>query len=163
MPNSKKNTKGRTKGVEKSEKAPKARSWSITADAIAVLEAYKGVQAGNAKNVASFVSEAIIAYGATVLGDHMPELEGVTECRLPNQLGKIKKELAELRGRLIELELPEEKKKQAIALLKKHKIQSAKQMRTAWDNHAIKKTFQKYLHSIKDWKIFIEKHKDDLS
>lgn len=163
MLNSKKNTKGKTKTVKKAEKAPKARSWSITADAIAVLEAYKGVQAGNAKNVASFVSEAIIAYGATVLGDQMPELEGVTEGGLPNQLGRIKKELKDIRGRLIELELSEQEEEKAVALLNKHKIQSVKQLREAWDKPAVKKAFQAYFSSTKDWKIFIEKHKDDLS
>jgi hypothetical protein len=38
-----------------------------------------------------------------------------------------------------------------------------KQLREAWDKPAVKKAFQAYFPSLKDWKLFIEKHKDDLA
>lgn len=138
-----------------------SKNYKITSDALKVIEAFKKLDPQNERKVSEFVDEAILHYGAVVLGNKMPKLSEEASSGAASSFAKIQKELDRLRLRIIDVEYEEDKQGEMIELLTELNITSKKSfMKSKWKEH--KKQLSKYLTHHKDWKSFIEKNEEAL-
>lgn len=137
-----------------------SKNYNITQDALKVIEAFKKLAPENERKVSDFVVDAIIHYGAVVLGDKMPKLSEEAPSHLNKSFDDIQKELNRLRRRIIETEHDEDNITEMLNLLKKHGIASEDNLRKA--PKKVRNELKEYLKSSKDWVSFIEWKRTEL-